>query len=212
MELNFPHVCVVVLTLFVFLLDNAICGLLSKIAINFYILESLASTYVGTIVYWPPERFVYAKNNSSTSSSNTYDYDYHYDIRSDIWSLGITLVEVIYGKLPYQALDEYINDYITLQQIIKKINGNDLINRCCQNKCSSDLCLFINVCLSQVEERPRSYDDLQKLQFYGSYKKLEGIKYIKNFFKDLQEKENPANVFGQMDQVIFLIIKSFTEY
>jgi serine/threonine protein kinase len=172
---------------------------------NFYILESLASSHVGTFAYWPPERFVSAKNNtnkSSTSSLNTNDH--HYDIRSDIWSLGITLVEVVYGKLPYKALDENIND-ITLYEIIKNIDGNDLITRCCQNKCSSDLCLFINVCLSKVEERPRSYDDLQKLQFYGSYKKLEGIEYIKNFSKGLQEKENLANV--QMNQVIFLIIK-----
>ena len=28
--------------------------------------------------------------------------DYHYDIRSDVWSLGITLVEMATGQFPYK--------------------------------------------------------------------------------------------------------------
>ena len=41
-------------------------------------LDSLASSTVGTPWYWPPERF---DNNIA-----------HYDIRADVWSLGITLL------------------------------------------------------------------------------------------------------------------------
>ena len=37
----------------------------------------------GTLLYWPPERF---------------DGE-PYDERTDVWSLGITLVEIVYGDI-----------------------------------------------------------------------------------------------------------------
>jgi mitogen-activated protein kinase kinase 3 len=49
--------------------------------------NSFASSNVGTLAYWPPEHFIRLHRK--------------YDFRSDVWSLGITLMEVILGKLPY---------------------------------------------------------------------------------------------------------------
>jgi serine/threonine protein kinase len=55
--------------------------------------NSLASTNVGTTAYWPPERFSHGL--------------FKYDIRADVWSLGITVLEVILGKLPYVFNDQH---------------------------------------------------------------------------------------------------------
>lgn len=50
--------------------------------------KSRAETYVGTLYYMAPERVL----------PNT---DKHYTVTADIWSLGVTLVELVTGKYPY---------------------------------------------------------------------------------------------------------------
>lgn len=54
-----------------------------------FVENSVASTQAGTLAYWPPERFLPG---------------FRYDIRGDVWSLGITLMETILGQLPYLKL------------------------------------------------------------------------------------------------------------
>ena len=54
--------------------------------------DSTGSTHVGTVAYWPPERFT--------------DSGLRYDFRAEIWSLGITILEFILGKLPYIQNEE----------------------------------------------------------------------------------------------------------
>jgi serine/threonine protein kinase len=57
--------------------------------------SDLAVSKVGTIAYWPPERFLHSEMG--------------YDTSTDIWSLGITLLELIFGYLPYEWLNENLN-------------------------------------------------------------------------------------------------------
>jgi serine/threonine protein kinase len=50
--------------------------------------KSKAGTYTGTFYYMAPERIQPAKSKE-------------YDVRSDVWSLGVTLVEIGIGAYPY---------------------------------------------------------------------------------------------------------------
>lgn len=58
--------------------------------------ESHATTFVGTLGYLPPERLLLKNAECS------------YDERSDVWSLGITLIELIMGHLPYIKPSELV--------------------------------------------------------------------------------------------------------
>jgi serine/threonine protein kinase len=71
--------------------------------------DAEASTYVGTLLYWPPERFSEDVKR--------------FDSRADVWSLGITLVEVAYGTYPrklHEPLDS--TNIFAIQQIVHAIN------------------------------------------------------------------------------------------
>jgi len=58
---------------------------LSDFGVSGELINSLANTFVGTSVYMSPERIQGAE----------------YSVKSDIWSLGITLIELAYGRPPF---------------------------------------------------------------------------------------------------------------
>eukprot|EP00188_Purpureofilum_apyrenoidigerum_P003296 Plantae.Rhodophyta-Purpureofilum_apyrenoidigerum.ctg3402.p1 GENE.Plantae.Rhodophyta-Purpureofilum_apyrenoidigerum.ctg3402~~Plantae.Rhodophyta-Purpureofilum_apyrenoidigerum.ctg3402.p1 ORF type:complete len:573 (-),score=136.70 Plantae.Rhodophyta-Purpureofilum_apyrenoidigerum.ctg3402:971-2689(-) len=80
--------------------------------------QGAANTYVGTLAYMSPERL------------NGEPYKYH----SDVWGLGITLVEGLLGEHPFKNHDDFHryteNDYIRLDR----------------SKFSEDACDFIKLC------------------------------------------------------------------
>lgn len=65
--------------------DFGICGCL---------VDSRARSYVGCIRYMAPELF-------DTEQRTTAGYD----VRSDVWSLGITLLEISSGRVPFQEFE-----------------------------------------------------------------------------------------------------------
>ena len=65
--------------------------------------KSKAKTYTGTQYYMAPERIRPSESKQ-------------YDIRSDMWSLGLTLVELAMGEYPYPRED---NVFAMLTHIIK---------------------------------------------------------------------------------------------
>jgi len=58
---------------------------LTDFGVSGELINSIANTFVGTSVYMSPERIQGAE----------------YSVKSDIWSLGITLIELAYGRPPF---------------------------------------------------------------------------------------------------------------
>jgi mitogen-activated protein kinase kinase 7 len=88
-----------------------------------------------------------------------------YDIRADIWSLGITLVELATGKYPYENCN---NDFEVMSSILSleapKLEGDAF---------SADFRSFVNMCLRKdVKERPK-YNALLKHPFILHFKQAE---------------------------------------
>lgn len=58
------------------------------------LVNSIADTFVGTSTYMAPERIQGAK----------------YSIKSDVWSVGLTLMELAIGRFPFDASDSAAGD------------------------------------------------------------------------------------------------------
>uniref|UniRef100_A0A914EI72 mitogen-activated protein kinase kinase n=1 Tax=Acrobeloides nanus TaxID=290746 RepID=A0A914EI72_9BILA len=154
-------------------------------ALGFY---SLASTFVGTIAYWPPERF------SSNTEINEGNFK-KFDVRSDIWSFGITLAETAYGSLPFLdengepiMRDNRQENIVTIQRCIINANSEELIQRCFGETYSKDFVDFVNSCLEKLEKRPK-YDKLRETEFYSRFIQKENVKQedMANFIKQFEE-------------------------
>jgi serine/threonine protein kinase len=104
----------------------------------------------GTLHYLPPERFD----------------DKPYDERTDVWSLGITLVEIVYGDTPYNIKEVQTDLFVELMNTIKNANGDEIMSQCFSESYSPDLCDFVKSCLNELNSRPK----YQKLMETGLYK------------------------------------------
>lgn len=111
------------------------------------------------MAYWPPERF--------TGS-------YHsYDIRSDIWSLGISLLEIIDGYLPYKQKSGENLKECHVFMVINVITDTDYIKMVKDviKGNYSEICEeFINFCLKTLQERAK-IEDLNATEFYKIHDK-----------------------------------------
>ena len=115
----------------------------------------------GTLHYLPPERF---------------DGE-PYDERTDVWSLGITLVEIVYGDIyNLYNIKEFQNDEFKVMNRIKTANGDEIMSRCFSESYSADLCDFVKSCLNELNSRPK----YQKLMETGLYKSFVAKDYNMN--------------------------------
>uniref|UniRef100_A0A914DKR0 mitogen-activated protein kinase kinase n=1 Tax=Acrobeloides nanus TaxID=290746 RepID=A0A914DKR0_9BILA len=131
--------------------------------------DSLASTFVGTIAYWPPERFEANKPIQEAIQNQNEEDVVRYDVRSDIWSLGITLAETVYGKLPFTddkgasiSHDNNTNNgqenIVTIQHCILSTKTDELIQRCFGTFYSADLTEFQD---SSMDDSKFTVEDFQ---------------------------------------------------
>lgn len=75
--------------------------------------KSIARTNVGCQSYMAPERI----KGSSPSHSNVDDSFTSYTVSADIWSLGLSIVEIARGKYPYPP-ETYENVFAQLSAIV----------------------------------------------------------------------------------------------
>jgi len=95
---------------------------------------SQAVTWVGTVTYMSPERI----------SGRSYSYD------SDLWSLGLTLVECTLGRYPYPGdggRGEPMGFWELLDFVVKSPPPT-----LPASKCSPELCAFVTACLQKEPE------------------------------------------------------------
>ncbi|CAL7933857.1 unnamed protein product [Xylocopa violacea] len=114
--------------------------------ISGYLVDSVAKTIdAGCKPYMAPERIDPTGNPSQ------------YDIRSDVWSLGISLVELATGKFPYES---WGTPFEQLKQVVK-----DEAPKLPANQFSASFEEFINKCLMKDYTARPNYNQLLKLDF-----------------------------------------------
>ena len=108
----------------------------------------------GTLLYLPPERFGCEP----------------YDERTDVWSLGITLVEIVYGDIYhlYNIKEVQKDSFVEVMNRIKTANGDEIMSRCFSESYSADLCDFVKCCLNELNSRPK-YQELMETGLYKSF-------------------------------------------
>lgn len=114
--------------------------------------DSFSSKYVGMVAYWPPERFDMANKT--------------YDVRSDVWSLGITLAEVALGRHPYALKsDSVLSSFATIQGCILKIKNTEIAKFISERSYSEKTQEFVKTCLRKYENRPKC-QELKETSLY----------------------------------------------
>ncbi|TKR73967.1 hypothetical protein L596_021202 [Steinernema carpocapsae] len=108
------------------------------------LVQSRADTKAGCIAYMSPERI--------TSKSG-------YDIRADVWSLGITLVELAWGTHPYA-------DFSVEFEVLSGIVENDPPALSPKDGFSPLFCDFVAQCLQKECSKRPKYIDLMKHDFF----------------------------------------------
>ncbi|XP_055349258.1 dual specificity mitogen-activated protein kinase kinase 4-like [Paramacrobiotus metropolitanus] len=104
------------------------------------LVDSIARTNVGCRPYMAPERIDPTKAQQ-------------YDIRSDVWSLGITLMELALGQFPY-PIQEWDNVFKQLAQVVE--GEPPRLDRMRHPRFSDEFIDFVNICLAKdVPKRPK---------------------------------------------------------
>ncbi|KAK1311633.1 Mitogen-activated protein kinase kinase 1 [Acorus calamus] len=119
------------------------------------IVDSLSGqrdTFIGTCNYMSPERI----------SANTYGY------RSDIWSLGLTLLECAMGRFPYTSPDQDGWNYFELLAAVV-----DQPSPCAPpDQFSPEFCSFISACVQKDPKNRLPSQELLKHPFISLYEDL----------------------------------------
>jgi len=90
-----------------------------------------------------------------------------YDIRSDVWSLGITLVEIANGKFPYPKWNSVFD------QLTQVVQGEPPVIREDDGRFSPEFIMFVNYCLTKETESRPKYNKLLKHPFIRKYEETD---------------------------------------
>ncbi|CAG2112083.1 unnamed protein product [Medioppia subpectinata] len=134
------------------------------------LVDSKAKTRsAGCAAYMAPERI------DPPDSANP-----SYDIRADVWSLGITLVELATGKFPYHECN---TDFEVLTKVIQE----DPPSLPPESGFSHNLCSFVKSCLTKDYKKRPKYKKLLEHQFIRHYERVDVD--VGHWFTDLMRIE-----------------------
>ncbi|XP_077980751.1 dual specificity mitogen-activated protein kinase kinase 4-like isoform X2 [Glandiceps talaboti] len=129
---------------------------LCDFGISGHLVDSIAKTRdAGCRPYMAPERIDLTATRQG------------YDVRSDVWSLGITLIELATGKFPYRKWNSVFDQ---LTEVVKgaapQLHNDDRLF-------SPEFINFVNSCLTKdATERPK-YRELLKHPFIKRYEEID---------------------------------------
>ncbi|GAA6076637.1 dual specificity mitogen-activated protein kinase kinase 4a isoform X1, partial [Tachysurus ichikawai] len=87
-----------------------------------------------------------------------------YDVRSDVWSLGITLYELATGRFPYPKWNSVFDQ---LTQVVK--GDPPQLSNSEERQFSPKFINFVNLCLTKDESKRPKYRELLKHAFIQMY-------------------------------------------
>ncbi|XP_044761485.1 dual specificity mitogen-activated protein kinase kinase 7-like isoform X2 [Coccinella septempunctata] len=138
------------------------------------LVDSMAKTRsAGCAAYMAPERIEPNPENPD------------YDVRADVWSLGITLVELATGVFPYQ-------DCKTDFEVLAKVINQDPPSLPKNKGFSSDFQDFVSCCLRKQHQSRPKYRELKKHAFIKKYE-TEEVNVGKWFIEAVDEADRSAN-------------------
>ncbi|XP_034248797.1 dual specificity mitogen-activated protein kinase kinase 6 isoform X1 [Thrips palmi] len=139
--------------------------------ISGYLVDSVAKTIdAGCKPYMAPERIDPSGNPS------------HYDIRSDVWSLGISLLELATGKFPYTT---WGTPFEQLKQVVK-----DDPPRLPSGRFTCEFEDFIEQCLQKTYTARPNYNQLLEHPFCKTH--AERVTDISTFVGEILDLEDVA--------------------
>jgi mitogen-activated protein kinase kinase len=107
------------------------------------LINSIAETFVGTSTYMSPERIQGAT----------------YTVKGDVWSLGLTVLELAIGRFPFSSTnpsgDKEVSGHPgSILDLLQRIVNEDPPSLPENGDFSQDFRKFVTKCLYKEEERP----------------------------------------------------------
>ncbi|OBZ87334.1 Dual specificity protein kinase FUZ7 [Choanephora cucurbitarum] len=134
------------------------------------LINSVADTFVGTSSYMSPERIMGSP----------------YSVKSDVWSLGITLMELALGRFPFPPEGTPLSIFELLQHIVHEPVPEFPPNK----EYPSDLTDFVALCLTKDIQVRATPNDLMNHPYLVSAatEKVDLIKWATSITKKQEEK------------------------
>lgn len=120
------------------------------------LIQSLAKTNIGCQSYMAPERISYAQAGT-------------YTVQSDVWSLGLSLLEIAGGAYPYPP-DKYDSVFAQLNAIVQ---GEPPLSMLPETVFSADCRDFVNQCLNKDPKLRPTYGALLQHSFLTQYESID---------------------------------------
>ncbi|XP_010841488.1 PREDICTED: dual specificity mitogen-activated protein kinase kinase 4 [Bison bison bison] len=173
------------------LLDRSGNIKLCDFGISGQLVDSIAKTRdAGCRPYMAPERI-----DPSASRQG-------YDVRSDVWSLGITLYELATGRFPYPKWNSVFDQ---LTQVVK--GDPPQLSNSEEREFSPSFINFVNLCLTKDESKRPKYKELLKHPFILMYEEraVEVACYVCKILDQMPATPSLPHwnsVFDQLIQVV----------
>ncbi|ORE05781.1 Pkinase-domain-containing protein [Rhizopus microsporus var. microsporus] len=125
------------------------------------LINSVADTFVGTSSYMSPERIMGSP----------------YSVKSDVWSLGITLMELALGRFPFPPEGTPLSIFELLQHIV-----HEPVPTFPPNKYPQDLTDFVAKCLTKDVKLRATPNDLMNHEYLisAATEKVDLVKWAKS--------------------------------
>ncbi|CAI8498037.1 unnamed protein product [Pichia kudriavzevii] len=139
------------------------------------LIASLARTNIGCQSYMAPERIKHTNQNAET-----------YSVQSDVWSLGLSILEISKGSYPYPP-ETYNNVFSQLSAIV---DGE--VPELEPGSYSEEARDFVRQCLNKNPDKRPTYDQLLSHRWLQMYPDEEGERILSGFVENAQKNHQES--------------------